>query len=101
MSIFKRLSLYSLCALIYLSIPLMATVQANEPDLAVWLTEHPLVSEALRWEYKAYPNWSATQKADLYKTYQKVWRGQSLALTDPPPNMVHLADEEPVLTVLS
>ena len=105
MSIFKRLSLCSLCALICVSILLMTTVQANEPDLAVWLTEHPLVSQALRWEdsngIRAYPNWSATQKEDLYKTYQKVWNRQSLELTDPPPNIVQLSDDESIRTVLS
>ena len=92
--------------LIYFPVPLTATTQADEPDLAAWLAEHPLVSEAIRWQdsngpTRAYPNWSETQKADLYETYQAVWRGQSLELTDPPPNMRHLADDQSVVTVLS
>ena len=69
MSILKRLSL--LFALICFSIPLMTTVQADEPDLDAYLIEHPLVSQALRWEdsngIRAYSNWSATlRKTDLY-----------------------------------
>ena len=92
--------------LIYFPVPLTATTQAGEPDLAAWLAEHPLVSETIRWQdsngpTRAYPNWSETQKADLYETYQAVWSGQSLELTDPPPNMRHLADDQSVVTVLS
>ena len=80
--------------------------EADEPDLAAWLAEHPLVSEAIRWKdsngpTRAYPNWSETQKADLHETYRAVWSGQSLELTDPPPNMRHFADDQSVVTVLS
>ena len=99
-------ALSALLLLVYLPLPLTATTQADEPDLAAWLAEHPLVSEAIRWKdsngpTRAYPNWSETQKADLYETYQAVWSGHSLELTDPPPNMVHLADDQSDLTVLS
>ena len=86
-----HLFLFIVLPLIYLPIPLTTTAQADEPDLAAWLAEHPLVSEAIRWKdsngpTRAYPNWSETQKADLYETYQAVWSGHSLELTDPPPN---------------
>ena len=92
--------------LIYFPVPLTATTQADEPGLAAWLTEHTLVSEAIRWKdptgpTRAYPNWSETHKADLYETYQAVWSGQSLELTDPPPNIRRLADDQSVVTVLS
>ena len=84
---------------------LLSATQGEEPDLATWLAEHPLISEALRWqdsnEIRGYPNWSETQKADLHETYQAVWRGQSLELTDPPPNERDLADGESIVTVLS
>ena len=101
-----HLFLFIVLPLIYLPIPLTTTAQADEPDLAAWLAEHPLVSEAIRWKdsngpTRAYPNWSETQKADLYETYQAVWSGHSLELTDPPPNMRHLADDQSALTVLS
>ena len=95
-------ALSALLLLVYLPIPLTATTQADEPDLAAWLAEHPLVSETIRWQdsngpTRAYPNWSETQKADLYETYQAVWSGQSLELTDPPPNMRHLTDDQSVV----
>ena len=95
----------TLFLLICLLIPLIVTAQTDEPDLAAWLTEHPLVSRAIRWEdasgIKAYPNWSATQKADLLEMYQKVWNGEPLGLTDPPPNMLDLADDDFFRTVFS
>lgn len=88
-----------------LSILLTARAQAGEPDLAVWLTEHPRVSQAIAWEdskgITTYPNWSASQKADLYRTFHKVWSAQSLGLIDPPPNMLQLADDERARIVLS
>ncbi len=88
-----------------LSILLTAGAQADELDLAVWLTEHPRVSQAIAWEdskgITTYPNWSASQKADLYRTFHKVWSAQSLGLTDPPPNMLQLADDGPAWIVLS
>ena len=84
---------------------LIVIAQTNEPDLAAWLTEHPLVSGAIQWEdadgIKEYSDWSATQKADLLEIYRKVWKGEPLGLTDPPPNMVDLADNEFFRTVLS
>ena len=96
---------FTLFLLICVLISLMATAQADELDLTTWLAKHPLVSDALRWEdangTKAYSDWSVTQKADLHKTYQTVRNGQSIELTDPPPNMVRLADNELSLTVLS
>ena len=98
-------ALSALLLLVYLPIPLTATTQADEPDIAAWLAEHPLVSETIRWQdsngTRAYPNWSGTQKADLYETYQAVWSGQSLELTDPPPNVRRFADDQSVVTVLS
>ena len=88
-----------------LSILVTARAQADEPDLVVWLTKHPRVSQAIAWEdskgITTYPNWSASQKADLYRTFHKVWSAQSLGLTDPPPNMLHLADDERARIVLS
>lgn len=97
---------FTLFFLTCLSILLTARAQADEPDLAAWLTEHPRVSQALAWEdangIRAYPDWSTTQKKDLYKTFHAVWSGQSLELTDPPPNMLHLEDDSwSVRTVLS
>ena len=98
-------ALSALLLLVYLPISLTATTQADEPDIAAWLAEHPLVSETIRWQdsngTRAYLNWSETQKADLYETYQVVWSGQSLELTDPPPNVRRLADNQSVVTVLS
>lgn len=83
----------------------MSAAQIDEPDLDAWLTQHSFISETIRWEdsngNKAYSNWSANQKADLLKMYQKVWNNESLELTDPPPNMVNPADDEIARTVLS
>ncbi len=94
-----------LCGLTFLSIPLVATAETDEPDIGAWLTDHPLISQTIRWEdangIKEYRDWSATQKADLLEMYQKVWRGESLELTDPPPNMLDLADDDYSSTVLS
>ena len=41
-------ALSALLLLVYFPIPLTATTQADEPDLAAWLAEHPLVSETIR-----------------------------------------------------
>ena len=83
----------------------LTATQAEEPDLATWLAEHPPVSEALRWQdsngIRGYPNWSETQKADLHETFQTVWSGHSLELTDPPPNTQDLADRQSIVTVIS
>ena len=95
----------ALFLLICVLMPLIATAQTHEPDLADWLTEHPLVSAAIRWEdasgIKAYPDWSAAQKADLLEMYHKVWNGKPLGLTNPPPNTFYPADDERTRTRLS
>ena len=96
---------FTLFNLTCLSILIAARVQADEPDLVVWLTEHPRVSEAIAWEdskgITTYPNWSSSQKADFYRSFSKVWSAQSLDLTDPPPNLLQLADDERARIVLS
>ncbi len=104
--IFNGILLFTiLFLLICLLILPLSPAQTNQPDLTAWLTEHPFVSEAIRWEdsngTKAYSNWSATQKADLLKMYQKVWNNEPLELTDPPPNIVNLPDNSYSQTVLS
>lgn len=85
--------------------PLVAKAQADEPDLAAWLVEHPLVSEAIRWRdasgTKVYPDWSATQKADLFEVYHKIWNGKPLGLTDPPPNLFDAIGDGSARTGLS
>ncbi|MDE0397792.1 MAG: DUF5050 domain-containing protein [Candidatus Poribacteria bacterium] len=100
-----RMLFTALFVFIALLIPLLSTAQTDKPDLATWLTEHPSVSQAIRWQdvngIKAYPNWSSTQKADLLEMYQKVWNGEPLGLTDPPPNMLDLADDAYSRTMLS
>ena len=88
-----------------LMMPSIVKAQTDAPDIAAWLTQHSLVSESIRWQdangIKTYSDWSATQKTDLLEMYQKVWKGEPLGLTDPPPNMIDLADDEYTLTVLS
>ena len=85
--------------------PLVAKAQADEPDLASWLAEHPLISGTIRWQeanrVKTYPEWSSAQKANLFEMYYKVWNGKPLGLTDPPPNMFDLVDDEFARTGLS
>ena len=104
-SIKIRMLFTALFLFIFLLIPLLSTAQTDKPDLAAWLTEHPSVSQAIRWQgvngIKAYPNWSSTQKTDLLEMYQKVWNGEPLGLTDPPPNMLDLADDDFFRTELS
>ncbi len=88
-----------------LLISLTAIAQMDEPDIAIWLTEHPFISKTIQWEdsngIKAYPDWSATQKADLIRMYQKVRNNESLGLTDPPPNIANPTGDEYPVTVLS
>ncbi len=90
---------------IYMSIVPMSITQMNAPDLDAWLTKHPLISGTIRWEdnsgIKTYSNWSATQKTDLLNMFQKIWNSEPLGLTDPPPNMTNLADEDIARTMLS
>ena len=102
----KMLFLFTvLFQVVSLSIPLVATAETDAPDLAAWLTEHPLISQTIRWQdsngTKVYADWSEAQKADLLEMYQKVWNGQPLGLTDPPPNMLDLEDGARFTTVLS
>ena len=106
-SIFSKMSLFFifLCQLTFLLIPLVSTAETDVPDLAAWLTDHPLISQTIRWEganeIREYRDWSASQQADLLDMYQKVWNRESLELTDPPPNMLALADDDHFRTVLS
>jgi hypothetical protein len=64
------------------------------------------IGDAILWEdenyeFKSFWNWSDEQKDDLRRAFACVERGQSLAVIDPPPNMLSLEDDSTPLTVIA
>jgi hypothetical protein len=79
--------------------------QAQAFDLDAWLRHHPDVCNAIVWETpdgaKAYPEWSASRKADLAGAFRTAWRDEPAGLDDPPPNLISLDDEGRLQTAVS
>lgn len=75
-------------------------------SLEHWLHAHPKVRDAIHWQGpgsagRTYEQWSSAQRGELADAHAKAVNGQATGLTDPPPNLVHLAGNDYPTTVLS
>ena len=70
------------------------------PRLDSWLSDHSAIANAISWWGWPYPLWSKKRKASLQEAFEAVWKHESLSLTDPPPNIMSLDDDETVNTRL-
>ncbi len=80
------------------------------PDLSAWLDAHPKVRDAIFWQTPptlnvslgggAYAAWSSTRKQALNAAYQAAWDQTPTNLTDPPPNVIQMADEDFYFTAI-
>ena len=75
------------------------------PSVKQWLNNHHSVRQAVVWEtssgIEGYANWPQTRKDDLQKAFDKAWSGDSVHLTDPPPNVLHPGNDEAPVTALA
>jgi len=75
-------------------------------DLNTWLAQNPQIQAAMIWQRPdfgeiAYPSWTESMKSDLAAFVDNLCRGNSLGLTDPPPNQAVLEDSDNVAQVLN
>lgn len=101
------LTALSLLGLSALAAP-RSTGAAPSLDLSVWLNAHPAVRDAIAWENVSsgsaklvpYLRWSQAQKAELTEAFDRATSGKSIALADPAPNVIQVADYDFVYTAL-
>ena len=85
-----------------------STSAAPSLDLSAWLNAHPAIRDAIAWENVSsgsskilpYVRWSQAQKAGLTEAFDLASSGKSIALADPPPNVIQVADDDFVYTAL-
>jgi hypothetical protein len=68
-----------------------------------WLMAREEIAQAVEWHFPesgplAYPHWPHEYQIALEEAF---WRGQQLAIADPPPNILSLSDDDKPLTTLS
>ena len=78
----------------------------NPPSVHHWLIEHPAVSTNVIWEtpqglVEPYLIWPSSRIDDLQHAFAQAWKFGSVALTDPPPNVLHPGDNEVPTTTLA
>lgn len=78
----------------------------NPPSAHHWLIEHPAVSTNVIWEtpqglVEPYLIWPSSRIDDLQHAFEQAWNLGSVALTDPPPNVLHPGDNEAPTTALA
>lgn len=78
--------------------------QSEYPNLTDWLTAHPDVRDAIKWDnvYSsiAYDEWPDRAKAELNDAFDLAVQLLSIPLTDPPPNQIVQGDDDLVRTLL-
>jgi hypothetical protein len=77
---------------------------APVPDIKTWLYAQQQICAALLWEdatgVKAFNAWPSNRQEDLVQAFTRAWTGQKSTAIDPPPNLVTLADNAPIDTVI-
>lgn len=68
-----------------------------------WLQARPALADAIEWNDWdlgpiKYVDWPDAKKAELEEAF---WHGDQIAITDPPPNLLNLADADEPRTVIS
>jgi hypothetical protein len=80
-------------------------VQLVTPSVDYWLSTNHSIRDAIIWETssgaQAYKDWPQSRKDDLQAAFAKAWNFGSVGLTDPPPNILQLADDAGASTALS
>lgn len=80
-------------------------VELLPPNVEQWLNANHAIRSAIVWETasgaQAYKDWPQSRKDDLQKAFAKAWNFESVALTDPPPNILSHGDDEAPTTALS
>jgi hypothetical protein len=70
-----------------------------------WLSANHPIRNAIIWETssgpQAYQDWPQSRKDDLQTAFAKAWNFDTVALTDPPPNILQHGDNEAPTTALS
>lgn len=73
--------------------------------LPLWLNSHPNVRDTIVWESAdgaiKYSEWPTDKKEALQEAFFTAWIGDPITLTDPPPNLSNLNDDQFPSTVIS
>ncbi len=80
-------------------------VQLLPPAVEQWLSANHSIRNAIVWETSSgpevYKDWPQSRKDDLQAAFTKAWNFDSVALTDPPANILQHPDADAPTTALS